>query len=386
MELISIIITSLLLFFAVYGFILVLAGATYKTKNVTPRTLTSIKILLPAYKPDQTFLQVLESVRKAKKNHPVDVFILFQEANQDIVQSAEKFGFDFEQKRFDHLSGNSYRHVLQYLCNHHLDENTHEYMLILDKDNIVDEAFFDHLAKTSLTDYHIIQGARKPLQTTEGIQLFDAISERYNDLMLRKGKLQLGGALEISGSAAVIKTNLFKYAIKQMDEEAPGYDKNFMVKLLTGPVKLRTLFEDALIVREEKTTEINNYQSQRLRWFGEQYFNAFYNSKSLIKAAFLQGKFRSFDYLITLIRPPRSLQLVGSGLLAASDLIDLNFGYLSLPFFFNAVSFGIVAVPAMKLHQVKRLIIGLNKVLFSNVIASVTCLKKKYRNTFIHTR
>ena len=366
--------------------VLVLAGMTYKTKEGKVSQLPTIKLLLPAYKPDQTFLKVLESVKKAKKHHPVDVFILFQEADEEIVKASMKYNFDFIEKAFGQLPGNSYRHALNYLCNEHLDEFSHKYTLILDKDNIMDEDFFDNLAKASICEYHIVQGVRKPLKTTEGIQLFDAISERYNDLMLRKGKLRLGGTLEISGSAAVIKTNLFKYAIRKMDEKAPGYDKNFMVKLLTSPLKLRTRFNDQLIVREEKTAEIENYQAQRLRWFGEQYFNAYYNSKPLMQAAFIKGKFRSLDYWLTLVRPPRSLQLVTSALLLVIDATDLHFSYLSLPFLINALSFAMVALPIMKVDQIKQLVLGLNKVVFSNVITSMTCLKKKYQNTFIHTR
>ena len=386
MELISLLFTGVLLFFAVYGLVLVLAGMAHRQKEVKASGLPRIQVLLPAYKPDQTFVKVLESVQKAKKDYSVDVFVLFQEADEALVEASKKYDIAYVEKQFSHLPGNSYRHALQYLCRKHLNASTHTYTLILDKDNIMDEDFFDRLTTISLEEYHIVQGARKPLQTTEGIQLFDAISERYNDLMLRKGKLQLGGALEISGSAAVIKTNLFKSAIYQMDEQAPGYDKNFMVKLLTSPVKLRTAFHDQLIVREEKTANIENYQSQRLRWFGEQYFNAFFNSKALLKAAFVEGKFRSLDYWLTLMRPPRSLQLVASTLLVICDLIDLHFSYLSLPFLFNVLSFAMIALPMMKLQQMRQLMVGLNKVVLSNVIASATCLKKKYQNTFIHTR
>jgi len=386
MELISLIITGTLLFFALYGMTLVIAGTTYKNTKAKESELPRIKVLLPAYQPDQTFLKVLANLKKAKKKHPIDVFILFQEADEAIVEASREYNFEYTEKTFSHLPGNSYRHALQYLCDEHLNELTHKYTLILDKDNIMDPDFFDQLATASLRDYHIIQAARVPLKTTEGIQLFDAISERYNDLKLRKGKLQLGGALEISGSAAVIKTVLFKHAIRHMDEKAPGYDKNFMVKLLTTSVKLQTAFNDRMVVREEKTAAVENYRSQRLRWFGEQYFNAFYNSRALLGAAFLKGKFRSLDYWVTLIRPPRSLQLVAASLLVMFDLLDLRLGYLSLPFLFNTISFVIVALPITKPSQVKQLVLGLNKVTLSNLITSVTCLKKKYQNKFIHTR
>ena len=386
MELIITCITSVLLFFTAYGLILVIAGLTYKTKIGNADALPSIRLILPAYKPDEIFLRVLESVQRAKKNYPVDVFILFQESDQQIVDNSKKYGYEFIEKSFSHLAGNSYRHALQYVCEHHINEQTHQYTLILDKDNIMDADFFDRLKRCSLSSHHIVQGVRKPLDTTQGIQIFDAISERYNDLMLRKGKLKLGGVLEISGSAAVIDSKLFKYAINQMDDQAPGYDKNFMVKLLTGPVRLKSTFNDQMIVREEKTAKVENYEAQRLRWFGEQYYNAFFNSRDLLKAAFLYGKFRCLDYWFTLIRPPRSLQLIACFLLVVLDLLDLQFSYLSLPFLFSMTCCLIIALPIVERKQIKQLLIGLNKVLYSNMITSAQSLKKKYRNTFIHTR
>ena len=157
--------------------------------------------------------------------------------------------------------------------------------------------------------------------------------------MLRKGKCQLDGVLEVSGSAALVKTNLFKYAINNMDQDAPGYDKNFMVKLLSSPVKLKTKFDEALIVYEEKTAAVSNYKSQRLRWFGEQYYNAFFNLKTLLSAAFLRGKLRSLDYWITLVRPPRSIQLVLSFLLMLFDVLDFQIDTLSISVFSKFTEF-----------------------------------------------
>ncbi len=386
MEITGIIGASVLLFFAVYGFVLVVGGSFYRAPKHEVSPLPTIQVLLPAYRPDPVFLKVLKSLKVAIKGHPVDVLILFQQADDAIVKASKKYGFASVSKNFDHLPGNSYRHALQYLCKEHVDEWTHKYTLIFDKDNLVDKDFFNQLQHISLENYHYVQGVRKPIKTTDGIQLFDAISERYNDLMLRKGKLQLGGALEISGSAALIQTNLFKYAIKRMDEKAPGYDKNFMVKLLTSPVKLKTTFSEKLMVFEEKTAEIENYRSQRLRWFGEQYFNALYNFKTLMASALTQGKFRSLDYWITLIRPPRSLQLMASALLVPIDLINGSLGYLSLPFLFNLTSFIVVAFPIMSRSKVKQLFKGARAVIVSNLVTSMTSLKRKYLNTFIHTR
>lgn len=386
METISIILANILLFFAIYGFILVLSGSFYKPiKRKSRHQLPRIKVILPAYKPDPIFIKVLSSLKIAIKNYPIQVTILFQNADDHIVSQCMNFGFKIIKKNFDHLEGNSYQRVLKFLCEEELSAKETPFMLILDKDNIVDSDFFDQLSYHDLEKYHIIQGIRKPLSVKDGLQIFDAISERYNDLMLRMGKCQLGGILEVSGSAAVMDTDLFIRSILRLDCLAPGFDKNYMVKILTDPVKLKTCFDKELIVREEKTSDASNYKSQRLRWFGEQYFNAYYNFSTLISAALLKGKFRSLDYWITLVRPPRSFQLSITLLLFLVDLVDMQIGTLSLPFAVNLTSFLIVSLPLLTKVNPATLLVG-GKVLFLNMIASITCLKKKYLNVFIHTR
>ena len=142
MEITATILTFILLFFAAYGFILVVSGSFYQTKKAAPAPLPKIKVLLPAYQPDHVFLDVLEHLKKAIKHHPVDVLILFQRADTRIIEASKMYGFEMVCRNFDHLSGNSYRHALQFLTGKYLDENTHKYTVIFDKDNLVKEDFF----------------------------------------------------------------------------------------------------------------------------------------------------------------------------------------------------------------------------------------------------
>ena len=379
------ILLALLIGYATYMFILVLSGLFYRPKAQGDFELPRIKILLPAYQPDQVFIKVLKQLKEVAKNQPVDVFILFQYADKKYCELADVLGFDYEIKAFDHLGGNSYQHALKYLAKHHLSEDTCDYVMILDKDNLMAVDFFRELKKIDLRCFDLVQSVRRPLEVGKGLQVFDALSERLNDLMLRAGKCFWGGVAELSGSAALIKTDIFKNCIEQLDPKAPGFDKNFMVNLLTGYQSLKSMFSERLVVFEEKTASVQNYDSQRLRWFGEQYYNAFYHAGKLLMSA-LRGNFKCLDYWFSLIRPPRIVLFVVSFLLAAVDLWDYQVGVQSIAFVLNSITFLIISFPYLDQIKASDILRGGWHIFRSNVVSSMTSLNKKYLGTFIHTR
>ena len=386
MEIIITTFALILLPFALYRMVLVVAGTMYKDQTGNISTLPSIKVLLPAYAPSPIFIDVLSQLKKAIATYDIDVFVLFQNADQSIVEASATFGFRSEHRNFDHRRGNGYHHALKYLCGYELDSDSHAYTMILDKDNLIAPDFFERLAKLDLTNFDVLQGIRKPINIDSDFQLFDAISERYNDLMLRSGKCVLGGVPELSGSAALIRTDLFKQIIDQLDPKAPGFDKNFMVHLLTNPDAPVASYDRQLIVHEEKTANEANYRSQRLRWFGEQYYNAFHSTGTLLGKFLSKGRWTCLDYWMTLVRPPRSLQLVVSCLLFTADLLTGGPGMASLPFLFNAFSFIVVAFPFLTRQRLQLLISGTWKVIKGNLLTSISCLRAKYLGRFIHTR
>ncbi|MDW3195135.1 MAG: hypothetical protein R8G66_22365 [Cytophagales bacterium] len=366
-------------------FILVLSGLLYRPKRSGNFQLPRIKLLLPAYKPDARFSQVLEQLKMVTEGQSAEVFILFQYADLKYYELADELDFEYEIKAFDHLNGNSYQHALRYLAAEHLPEGSCDYVMILDKDNLMAADFFQELKKIDLSGFDLVQSVRRPLETAHGLQVFDALSERLNDLMLRAGKCFWGGPAELSGSAALIKTDIFKDCIKQLDPKAPGFDKNFMVNLLTSYPSLRTEFSKNLVVYEEKTATVQNYDGQRLRWFGEQYYNAFYKAGKLLGSV-LKGNLKCLDYWVSLARPPRIVLFAMSFLLAAIDLWDSMPGILSIPFVLNYLTFLMVAFPYLDQIKMLDLIKGGLSVLRSNVYHSLTSLKSKHLGTFIHTR
>lgn len=379
------ILLSLIVAYSAYMFILVLSGMFYRTETLGNFEIPRIKILLPAYQPDEVFAKVMKQLHLITKGLPVDVFILFQYADLKYCELADELGFENEMKAFDQLEGNSYQHALQYLVAHHLPEGSSDYVMILDKDNLIAADFFQELKKIDLSDFDLVQSVRRPLETGKGLQVFDALSERLNDMMLRAGKCFWGAPAELSGSAALIKTEIFKHCIEHLDPKAPGFDKNFMVHLLTDYKSLRTMFSQHLVVYEEKTVSVQNYDSQRLRWFGEQYYNAFYKAGQLLKSA-LKGNLKCLDYWVSLVRPPRVVLFVASFMLASIDLWDGQPGMLSIAFVLNSLTFLMISFPYLDQIKISKLMKGGWEVLRSNVLSSLTSLNKKHLGTFIHTR
>jgi len=140
------------------------------------------------------------------------------------------------------------------------------------------------------------------------------------------------------------------------------------------------------MVFEEKTINAANYKAQRIRWFGEQYYNALFHFKTLMIGTIRNLNFNCLDYWLTVIRPPRSIQLVVAGLLFGYDLLDLSPSIASIPFILNFTSFVIVAMPLLKGKNLLSFLLNSFRVLFGNITSSLQCLKTKYLGTFVHTR
>ena len=85
-----------------------------------------------------------------------------------------------------------------------------------------------------------------------------------------------------------------------------------------------------------KTTDLEAHNPQRLRWFGEQYYNALYHARDLVASAFRYRRLAAFDYLLTLWRPPRSLQVVITPMLARR--VDWLYSYAYLVFWISVAN------------------------------------------------
>lgn len=397
LSLLYVILVALLSFYSLFWLVSTLIGLSYKAPQSSqnphsPETL----LLLPAYKPSPIFHNVLDSVAKAIKNRNIKVLVLLQEAEAGFETTALSHGFMVDDKAFSHLPGNSYHHALQYLTawiDKHTAQWKPEFVMLLDKDNIIDEQFFNKIDTHLYEQYDVLQGRRVSLNTDQSTSFFDTVSEGLNDLMFRAAGCRAGNTLEISGSAALIRTHLFREAINNLNPKAPGFDKNFMVNILTNEVKTEMVYLPYSIVREEKTTSIEAHNPQRLRWFGEQYFNAIFSSKALISTWLKKGRWSALWYLMVLYRPPRSVQILILPLLLLAEIgLALYMGNLSntfIPIFLSTLFVGLsgwLTLGQLKLQsEALHFVVHLPALAINNIANAFKSVKSENRGKFIHT-
>jgi len=396
---ILIIVGSYWLFYSANWLILVLLGRENKQ---SPKEINKdnpeVLLILPAYQPGPIFSQVMQSVKQAIQQRNVHVFVLLQDAATSFWEEARAYGFYVESASFKHLGGNTYQHALRHAAAviHARQEKgkwNPEFVMILDKDNLLQTDFFDNIPSRIYDQYDIIQGKRKSLATKTSIAFFDSISEKLNDVMFRTAKQRLGCMIEISGSAALIETDLIIETLFKLDASAPGFDKNFMINLLNTKRDVRSIFWPASGVTEEKTSKLETHDQQRLRWFGEQYYNALWHGKSLLASAIRYKRWSPIDYLITLWRPPRSLHTLVMPLAAfVETLWFLIHGSWPLQWPLYTAS-GLLVLLAMiiflahqrMLTQALMHMTRLPQLAWHNMVTSMKSLRKENRGKFIHT-
>jgi hypothetical protein len=388
-------------FYSLYWFLSTFLGMCYRPQKPEVRNHSNpnMLIILPAYKPGKIFHRVAICVNQAIHGRNVRVYILLQEAEPGYRKAMEKLGFWVEEATFSHLNGNSYHHALKHIVKQISSFEEHnnwkpDFVMLVDKDNLLDEDFFENITPDDYAQYDVIQGRRCSINAKGEVSFFDTVSESLNDTMFRSAKSLFKSIIEISGSGALIRTEIFKDAINRLDPKAPGYDKNFMVQILTRRQKVRTLFLPYVKLYEEKTDEMDSYNPQRVRWFGEQYYNAVYSSGKLLKAFVSLGRFSALEYLIALWRPPRSVHILlvpALGLLEIASYVWNGSWWLDFPFF-TASTFTLGLATMFFLAKEKLLlkalrhIFSLPKLAFSNAKNAAASMKKENHGKFIHTQ
>lgn len=391
---------SYFLFYALYTSLNLGLGYYWKNRYKIPFWKVNTSelewiVILPAYNPDERFLQVLDSISNAYFDGKLHVYILFQRADEKIVSAAKKYNYIIEENIFYNPAGNPYHDALR-----HISENIRQWVregkmnpshvVLLDKDNLVTKKFFERMAL--YTDYYeVLQGQRRPLETKTAGQVYDALAESMNDSMMRAAKMQLGSCPEFSGSGLVFPVGTYDYLVNHLDSRAPGMDKNLLIQLLLrGKNESPSVgYIPEAILYEEKTAQIDNLQKQRIRWFGNQYFNALYYTPKLLR----KGSWAAIDYAISICRPPRS---VHGGMAILGSVVELTlwtaFGFQFIPMF--SIGLGITMLgmgafileaPAKRISYFSKLVTHTPLIMFNNIKSVWQGIGKKSQGSFIHT-
>jgi cellulose synthase/poly-beta-1,6-N-acetylglucosamine synthase-like glycosyltransferase len=389
---------SFLLFYACYFAITILAGFLFKNQR-SKEQMDGVKpyvILIPAFRPNQNLERVLRSLKCATQHQNVKIYVLLQESSMAIESMVRRYAHWVDHKSFSSLEGNPYHHALNYAVRR-IDSYCFstgfqaDSVLLLDQDNTIDESSLNVLQYQRNIGADVVQARRKAAFIGNATSTADALSERINDFQLRRGKQTLGLLPEISGSGILFERSLFSHAVANLDKRAPGMDKNLLIQMLMLKPDLNLIYTEEAVIEDEKTDDKAAYSRQRTRWFANQYFNAIYYAHRLLAHTIRHRSLKGVDYLITLLRPPRSVQLALINVLAPFEIylwsqgglpslmltssalfMDLSLITLMLS---EGVGFSFLSSPASLIYTLKF-----------NLASFLQSLNPRLLGTFIHTR
>ncbi|PWJ38508.1 glycosyltransferase [Sediminitomix flava] len=390
------VISIIILFYSFYTFLTLFLGSLYKSERV-PKNFkydySNWIVFIPAYKPSHQLIQVIEKVKKYSED--ITVYVLLQESSEEIRNEVLELDCIVEEKTFKGVVGNPYHEVLRYMCNQlefwnrskKLDQK--DFIVLLDKDNLVTEDFFKELAFKLEQGYDLVQGRRVAISDASSGEVYDSFSENLNDLMFRASKSLLKGTPELSGSGFVCKRELFQIACQNLDRKAPGMDKNLLIQMMMQKPYPKIVYQPSAILKEEKTAEVEDLKQQRIRWFGNQYFNAIKYVEKLIR----RKRWETFDYAVTLWRPPRSVLFALVPFFAGIEILGLvlfptSFYLLniaSLIFLTLGVIVFATQYPSFLL-KFKTLMMKFHKIVLNNLWSVKEGIDKKNQGKFINTK
>ncbi len=373
-----------LLFYSFYLFYLSVLSALFSTRPnptavVKEWKMEKLLILFPAYQPNS---QLIEAVKAAKNincdGREVEILVLLQNDIYGIKYLLDKFDMTIIEKSFKDAKGNPYHEALRF-CAKEATKRDASHILLLDKDNIANPDFIQNIKLYGNKTADIWQGKRTAINSETKSAVYDGISEKLNDALLREAKQVQGLPPELSGSALLFKIEAFNIATRNLDARAPGMDKNLLIQLLLANKKI-SYVPDAQVL-EEKTDNNEVIKKQRIRWFGNQYFNAFYWGKALL----LKGKPATLDYAITLYRPPRSIQMVILPILASLE-ITFNINYIfALSTILTFTGILVFLVKEKIWQEAFKIAFTLPRMAFDNLKSALKGSSKKQQGKFIST-
>lgn len=177
-------------------------------------------------------------------------------------------------------------------------------VVILDADNVVRPEFLSQL-NILCSVYDVIQCHRCAKNANNDVAVLDGASEEINNTIFRKAHNRLGLSSALIGSGMCFSYELFKKNVFQLS--TAGEDREMEALLLHQEVFIK--YAPDIHVFDEKVSNQDNFQRQRMRWMTAQVQSLFSNLPKIPKAI-LHGKINFVDKTIQQALIPRSILIV----------------------------------------------------------------------------
>lgn len=260
----------------------------------------------------------------------------------------------------------------------------YDYIIIMDADNVVNSDFLQKLNDSCAHGYKAIQCHRCAKNNDNDVAVLDGVSEEINNTIFRKAHNRIGLSSALIGSGMCFDYKLFKENVYKLT--TAGEDREMEALLLKQKVYIH--YEPDIHVFDEKVSNKDNFQKQRLRWMTAQ-IQSLLSLLPYIPTAIKTMNIDFIDKTIQQALIPRSMLVVGAfGMSFVMTVFSLFFSlswYIKWWCLFLAICITLyIATPKqLRSHSVFGKLLSLPKLVWKMVM---NILKIDHKNTdFIHT-
>lgn len=256
----------------------------------------------------------------------------------------------------------------------------YDFIVILDADNVVEPHFLEQLNTECAKGYKAIQCHRCAKNSDNDVAVLDGVSEEINNTIFRKAHNRIGLSSALIGSGMCFDFQWFKENVYKLT--TAGEDRELEALLLQQKVYIQ--YEPDIHVFDEKVSNKDNFQKQRLRWMTAQ-IQSLFRMLPYIPKAIMTFNLDFIDKTIQQALIPRSMLVVLT--LAMSLLMTIVSRTWCIKWWclFLAVCIALyIATPKqLRRHSVFGKILSLPTLVWKMIL---NILKIDRKNTdFIHT-
>ena len=333
-------------------------------------------VLYPAYKEDRV---IVTSVHKfLAQYYPYNGFhvaVISDHMQPETNDQLRQFPITLLTPIFEKSSKAK---AMQYAMDQIKDE--FDYVVILDADNVVNSDFLEKLNEVCAKGYKAIQCHRCAKNSNNDIAVLDGVSEEINNTIFRKAHNRIGLSSALIGSGMCFDFKWFKENVYKLS--TAGEDRELEALLLMQGIYIH--YEENIPVFDEKVSNKDNFQKQRLRWMTAQ-IQSLIRLLPYIPQAMIKGNIDYIDKTIQQALIPRSMLIVLTFTMAflMTFLSRVWATKWWLLFLFLCLALYIATPPKLRSHSVLGKVISIPMLVWKMIL---NILKIDRKSTdFIHT-
>lgn len=273
--------------------------------------LNKFLILYPAYKEDKVIINaVTQFLLQDYPKELYTVIVISDHMQPETNDQLSKLPITLLQPTFEKSSKAK---AMQFAVE---NVNTdYDNVVILDADNVVRPEFLSQL-NVLCSVYDAIQCHRCAKNANNDVAVLDGASEEINNTIFRKAHNRLGLSSALIGSGMCFKYELFKENVFKLS--TAGEDREMEALLLQQGVFIK--YASEIHVFDEKVSNQDNFQRQRMRWMTAQ-VQSLFSQLPKVPQALIRGNINFVDKVIQQMLIPRSILIVLLGFISVFTTI-----------------------------------------------------------------